>query len=91
MPVLYARGARLDGRPVDMTKILRVSDSQIPRTPITVEEHPGTGDAYYCLHPCETLRIMDFLMSGSAKDRYYLLSWLSLMSDIMGVRPFRIL
>ncbi|OUZ99304.1 Autophagy-related protein 3 [Macleaya cordata] len=101
VPVLYFRGYQSDGQllaldeierdlPLNSLKILRESKW----TFMTQEEHPYLNRPWYTLHPCGTSEWMKLLFLGGdsqTKDgptiqQQYLVSWLSVVGQAVGLR-----
>ncbi|XP_077225439.1 ubiquitin-like-conjugating enzyme ATG10 [Tasmannia lanceolata] len=98
VPVLYFRGYRCDGQPLefeDIKKELPLYSSRILMeakwTFMTQEEHPYLNRPWVTLHPCGTSDWMKLLFNGhtaSIKDvviQQYLLSWLSVVGQAVGL------
>ncbi|XP_058101869.1 ubiquitin-like-conjugating enzyme ATG10 [Magnolia sinica] len=99
VPVLYFRGYRSDGQPLaldDIEKDLPSYSSSILKeskwTFMTQEDHPYLKRPWFTLHPCGTSDWMKLLFHGHvlpAKDvvvHQYLLSWLSVVGQAVGLR-----
>ncbi|XP_004290115.1 PREDICTED: ubiquitin-like-conjugating enzyme ATG10 [Fragaria vesca subsp. vesca] len=106
VPVLYFRGYYIDGQPLgwdEIEKDLPVCSSKVllesKWTFITQEEHPHLNRPWYKLHPCGTSEWMKLLFLGdeSLAERgvaveQYLVSWLSVVGQVVGLRiPFEML
>ncbi|XP_020592714.1 ubiquitin-like-conjugating enzyme ATG10 isoform X2 [Phalaenopsis equestris] len=96
-PVLYFHGRQSDGQPLDLgdiqkdlpeysLKLLRESKW----TFITLEDHPFLHRPWYMLHPCGTSEWMRLLLSGVQQENpcavNYLVSWLSVVGQAVGLR-----
>ncbi|KAF5206408.1 Ubiquitin-like-conjugating enzyme atg10 [Thalictrum thalictroides] len=100
VPVLYFRGCHSDGQPLksnDIEKDLPYHSSKLIKdsrwTFMTLEEHPYLNRPWYLLHPCGTSEWMKLLLAGDASVRerketvqQYLLSWLSVVGQAVGLR-----
>ncbi|KAJ0972187.1 hypothetical protein J5N97_020146 [Dioscorea zingiberensis] len=97
VPVLYFRGYRSDGQPMNLDDIendLPCSSSRLLReskwTYMTQEEHPYLHRPWFTLHACATRDWMKLLLAGtSMKDfdiSHYLPSWLSVVGQAVGLR-----
>ncbi|PIA34440.1 hypothetical protein AQUCO_03700006v1 [Aquilegia coerulea] len=100
VPVLYLRGYHSDGQPLasdDIEKDLPYHSSKLIKdsrwTFMTVEEHPYLNRPWYLLHPCGTSEWMKLLLAGDAfvpereeLVQQYLLSWLSVVGQVVGLR-----
>ncbi|KAK8962707.1 hypothetical protein KSP40_PGU010712 [Platanthera guangdongensis] len=92
-PVLYFNGHRSDGQPLDLDEIQkdlpeysRKLLTESKWTFITVEEHPYLHQPWYMLHPCGTSDWMKLLLHGRPDAADYLISWLSVVGQIVGLR-----
>ncbi|XP_077226601.1 ubiquitin-like-conjugating enzyme ATG10 isoform X2 [Tasmannia lanceolata] len=99
VPVLYCRGYRCDGHPLefeDIKKQLSLHSSRMLKeaewTFMTQEEHPYLNRPWFTLHPCGTSDWMKLLFLGHTtpiKDviiNQYLISWLSVVGQAVGLR-----
>ncbi|KAJ4954049.1 hypothetical protein NE237_030881 [Protea cynaroides] len=100
VPVLYFRAYSSDGRFLaldDMKTVLPHSSLKILEeskwTFITQEEHPYLNQPWYTLHPCGTSEWMKLLFLGDdslTKEgtaiQLYLVSWLSVVGQVVGLR-----
>lgn len=106
VPVLYFRAYCSDGQPLvldDIEKDLPGNSAKLLMeskwTFITQEEHPYLNRPWYTLHPCGTGEWMKLLLSTDAsRDKHqvefenYLVSWLSVVGQVVGLRiPFEML
>ncbi|KAK8937123.1 hypothetical protein KSP39_PZI012553 [Platanthera zijinensis] len=92
-PVLYFNGHRSDGQPLDLDEIQkdlpeysRKLLTESKWTFITVEEHPYLHQPWYMLHPCGTSDWMKLLLHGRPDAADYLISWLSVVGQTVGLR-----
>lgn len=104
VPVLYFRGCKHDGQPLDsrtVEKDLPLYSSTIMKeskwTYVTPEEHPFLHRPWYMLHPCGTSEWMKLLLLAGSKEsklseiKRYLPSWLSVVGQAVGLKiPFAI-
>ncbi|KAK1287497.1 hypothetical protein QJS10_CPB19g00772 [Acorus calamus] len=99
VPVLYFRGRRIDGQPLELQDIEKDLPQYALRTLreskwtfITWEDHPYLHRPWYMLHPCGTSQWMKLLYNGEAspvKDaviQQYLACWLSVVGQAVGLR-----
>ncbi|KAL5718727.1 E2-like conjugating enzyme atg10 [Ranunculus cassubicifolius] len=100
VPMLYFRGYQSDGQPLasdDIEKDLPYHSSKMLKdsrwTFMTIEEHPYLNRPWHVLHPCGTSEWMKFLLIGNACGPehgdiidQYLLSWLSVSGQAVGLR-----
>ncbi|CAO2818956.1 unnamed protein product [Amaranthus hypochondriacus] len=99
IPVLYFRGYRSDGQPLMLDQIERdLPPSSIQAlaeskwTFITQQEHPYMNRPYFTLHPCGTNELMRLLLGntslseGNVRLECYFVSWLSIVSQVVGLR-----
>ncbi|XP_020261899.1 ubiquitin-like-conjugating enzyme ATG10 [Asparagus officinalis] len=96
VPVLYFRGYRCDGQPLDMhggiKEDLDYSPSLLEEpkwTFMTQEEHPFLHCPWYMLHPCGTSEWMKLFLGPNQQDFVifkYLASWLSVAGQAVGLR-----
>lgn len=97
VPVLYFRGYRCDGQPLDLDSIQKdLPDYSLSLlkeskwTFMTQEEHPFLHCPWYTLHPCGTSEWMKLLHGDNQKrnltDVQYLPSWLSMVGQAVGLR-----
>ncbi|XP_057963628.1 ubiquitin-like-conjugating enzyme ATG10 isoform X2 [Malania oleifera] len=104
VPVLYFRAYSSDGQYLvldDIEKHLPASSEKVVKeskwTFITQEEHPYLKRPWYTLHPCGTSEWMKLLFLGDAAahaaiDELYLVSWLSVVGQVVGLKiPFEML
>ncbi|KAL6271060.1 hypothetical protein ACE6H2_027971 [Prunus campanulata] len=106
VPVLYFRSYYIDGHPLALDEIekdLPACSAKVllesKWTFITQEEHPYLNRPWYKLHPCGTSEWMKLLFLGDdslAKNgvavEQYLVSWLSVVGQVVGIRiPFEML
>ncbi|KAI0530602.1 hypothetical protein KFK09_000147 [Dendrobium nobile] len=91
-PVLYFHGHKYDGQPLDLDDIQKdlpeyslklIRESKW--TFITFEEHPYLHQPWYMLHPCGTSDWMK-LLQGNPSAANYLVSWLSVVGQAVGLR-----
>lgn len=99
VPVLYFRGYHCDGQPLasdEIEKGLPDLSSKVFKdsrwTFLTIEEHPFLKRPWYLLHPCGTGEWMKLLLTSDNADRewedivhQYLLSWLSVAGQVVGL------
>ncbi|KAL0928291.1 hypothetical protein M5K25_000163 [Dendrobium thyrsiflorum] len=92
-PVLYFHGHKSDGQPLDLDDIQKdlpeyslklIRESKW--TFITFEEHPYLHRPWYMLHPCGTTEWMKLLLQGNPSAPNYLVSWLSVVGQAVGLR-----
>ncbi|KAM1318546.1 hypothetical protein EV2_003871 [Malus domestica] len=106
VPVLYFRSYYIDGQPLALEEIekdLPACSSKVllesKWTFITQEEHPYLKRPWYKLHPCGTNGWMKLLFLGDnslpkngVAAEQYLVSWLSVVGQVVGIRiPFEML
>jgi len=71
--------------PVDIQKVPELRE----RTFITQAEHPILGIPFFYVHPCQTSKLMKELLSNNTTGFNYILSWLSLIGPLVGLKiPF---
>lgn len=110
VPVLYFNARHVDGCPAcweevcpflpeSLRESISVEDTQAASWPfVTQEIHPGTGEPWFMLHPCQTAARMESLVvnnkylqeeSNTSQDRMqkrqYLLPWFCMVSHCMGL------
>ncbi|KAK8937510.1 hypothetical protein KSP39_PZI012549 [Platanthera zijinensis] len=92
-PVLYFNGHRSDGQPLDLDEMQKDLPEYSQKllteskwTFITVEEHPYLHQPWYMLHPCGTSDWMKLLLHGRPDAADYLISWLSVVGQTVGLR-----
>ncbi|KAL5562250.1 hypothetical protein UlMin_031997 [Ulmus minor] len=100
VPVLYFRAYRTDGQTLALDEIekgLPASSAKVLQeskwTFITQEEHPHLNRPWYKLHPCGTSEWMKLLFQSDASlakngaaTELYLVSWLSVVGQVVGLR-----
>ncbi|XP_057474227.1 ubiquitin-like-conjugating enzyme ATG10 [Actinidia eriantha] len=100
VPVLYFRAYCSDGQPLvldDIEKDLPANSAKVLTeskwTFITQEEHPHLNRPWYTLHPCGTSEWMKLLLvadasraKGGMAFEKYLVSWLSVVGQVIGLR-----
>ncbi|XP_021733470.1 ubiquitin-like-conjugating enzyme ATG10 [Chenopodium quinoa] len=99
IPVLYFRGYNSDGQTLLLDQIERdlpprsvevLTESKW--TFITQQEHPYLNRPWHTLHPCGTNELMKLLLSNTSlsEDKVgtecYIISWLSVVSQVVGLR-----
>ncbi|KAG6628818.1 hypothetical protein I3843_14G039600 [Carya illinoinensis] len=106
VPVLYFRVYYSDGEPLQFEDIKKHLPAHSAKTLldskwtfITQEEHPYLNRPWYKLHPCGTGEWMKLLFQGDvslarngAAIEVYLISWLSFVGQVVGLRiPYEML
>ena len=76
----------------DVPKHLKSGDKESTWTFITQMDHPVLSIPFFCVHPCQTCKIMSDILGESKcfsiKDEapFYLLTWLSWISSLFELK-----
>jgi len=93
VPVLYFNGYKADGSMLSLEDIWdnlpkKYKNEDIISTFLTQKEHPALLMPFFHIHPCETSKLMEDVLSLSIHPQHkrdYLLSWLSIVGPVVSL------
>ena len=87
VPVLFFNLSHPNGVKLKLEEVWEFHKEEIGNSDkwsfITEDEHPILSIPYFCLHPCNTGKLMDTILEPNEGPASYLLMWLSVVASVI--------